>query len=358
MKKRTNQRTSNLLIVGLLFVLTLALTPSIGAAATTYGTTVTNTATVTWTGGTASDTATFTVDLLELTPNLALVSTSPTDPVGEGTAMTLTYNLTSTNNGVDTYSLASSIADSAVFTNSPTPPTTTVNGGTTSVDLGATQVISVHHSSGNTVITVSATSTNHGITATDTVMIGGTEYTIDSISDVGPYTITIAGAGYGFSAGDAINERISFTVTFTTDTLIAPATTGDHVVTTTAGNGVTADASVAETVTVNTVALTIAKTAVVTYKIVVTNSSATTSANSVTITDTIPTPYVAYTGNARYNNSALATYAGSAANTLTDGSDSPTDEYSFNAGTNTVTYGVGTLAPSGVAVLFFQVTVQ
>lgn len=357
-KKRLGTITG-LIISALLFAVTLL--PATALAATPAGTVISNTATVTWAGGSASDSADITVNFLEVTPALTHVSTAPASPVAEGTAMTITYTLASAANGLDTYTLGSSIANNpgASFVSTPT---TTVNGGTTSVDLGASQVLSVTETATDTIITLPAGSAAHGLVAGSTVLINGSPYTVDTVTDATP-SITVAGTGLGFNPGDLIQEQITFTVTFTTD--ILTGATGDHDVTTTAGNGVTADASDQQTVTVNAAALTITKTAdptnaqpgdTVTYKIVVENTGAV-DATSVQVTDSIPALYTTYVNNsARWNNAVAATYAGSAGNTLTDASDSPTDEYDFTAGT--ATYSVGTMAPAEVAVLFFQVQVQ
>ncbi len=369
MKRNLNHsKITGLLLTALLFALVLA--PTSALADTAAGTTITNTATVTWTGGSNSDTADIVVQLLEVTPVLTYVSTVPGTTVGEGTPTTITYTLTSAANGSDSYTLGSSIAGNANFTGTPG---TTVNGGTASINLGASQVVSVVEAGGNTTITLPAGSASHGLIAnTSSVLINGTLYPVTVVNDAGP-EITVAGIGYGFSAGDLIQEQISFTVTFTAGTLNAVAS-AVHAVTTTAGNGATADASDLQNVTVTATALTISKQVsndggaifansvnaqpgdTLTYRIEVTNSG-TVDALNVQITDTIPTLYTSYVAtSARWNNAAATTYAASAANSLTDASDSPADEYNFTG--STATYGVGSMAPGAVAVLLFQVTVQ
>ena len=124
MKERTSIRNiTGIIISALLFALVLA--PSSAIADTAAGTTIQNTATVSWTGGTNSDTADVVVQFLEVTPVLTYVTTAPATTVGEGTPMTISYTLTSAANGVDTYTLGSSIAANADFTGTPA---VTVNG--------------------------------------------------------------------------------------------------------------------------------------------------------------------------------------------------------------------------------------
>jgi len=303
MKKRTNfKQVSGLLVAALL--LTLAWMPTTAlAAATPVGTVITNQATVTW-NGTESTTAsaTVTVTIAEVAPLLDWVDTqdssaTSTTTVPESEAMTITYNLTSQSNGFDTYDLTSTIAANAVF---DATPSTTVPA---TVTLGATVVVSSVVSGSDTIITIPSPASGHGLVANvSNIVIGtatGTTYSVTAVDDAGPYTITITGTP-ALSAGDLIGEQKQFTVTFTTDTLVAPNTTGDHVVTTEAAPDGDA-AKVAqhiETVTVVKAALTLTKTAnggasttaapgePVTYSITATNGGST-DASTVTIIDPI-----------------------------------------------------------------------
>lgn len=255
-KMKTNRFAQ---ILGAIFVvafLTITLTPNLGHAKTGVGTQITNTVTVSWTGGTTTATATLTVALQETAPLLS----SPIDKtVGEGSPVTITYNLTSQANGNDNYTLSSSIGALATIST----PATTVNGGTLTVDLGSSMALStdIATTPGSTIITLPETAANAGFTNGELIVINGTG-TAYAITAVSGSTITIA-ATPAINVADNINEQIPFTVTLTSGTLVDPATTATHVVTTkgeVTGNAALFDDD-AVNVVVNESALTVNKTA-------------------------------------------------------------------------------------------------
>lgn len=354
-------------VLALAVLTVFAAPPQNAMAATAVGTTISNTVTVTWTGGTNSASATVNVIIQESAPTLAFVSSVPASlaSVAEAAAITLNYTLTSTSNGDDSYDLSAPFADnSAVITT----PTATVNGGTTTVSLGASMALA-DVTVANTDIAIPGLAADHGLASGETVIIGGTPYTINSVSDDGTDTTLTLDTAITIAAGTPIYERLEFTVTFTSGTLQGANTTGDHDITTTAivtGNA-TLNGTDLRTVTVTKAALGITKAAdvanakpgdTITYKIVVTNNGSA-DASSVVITDPLPafTTYVA--GSAESSANAAATYG--AGNTALDDdtAGAPDDGYDFGITTaDEATYTVGTLAQGSSIVLFFQVTID
>lgn len=303
MKARISIRNrTGLIISALLFALTLM--PTTALAATPAGTVISNTATVTWTGGSDTASATVTVLFAEATPVLTLETVAPGTSVAEGTAMTLTYALTGQANGDDTYDLASSIAAAAELA-----PTPTATVSVTTLDLGGTTAISTSVAAGSTTITIPAPEANHGLSIGDNIVINGyslTTYPITAVDNTGPYTITITGTP-AIAVGDLIVEQKNFTVTFTTTTLQGVNTSGIHAVTTTAQDDAAAQAaaSVAQDITVTKAVITFTKTAngaasttaqpgdPVTYLMTVSNAGPG-DASNVVITDPIQN-YTTYT---------------------------------------------------------------
>ncbi|MFO7605045.1 MAG: hypothetical protein R6W72_01905 [Desulfurivibrionaceae bacterium] len=352
-----------------LAVLTVfAAPPQNAMSATAVGTTINNTVTVTWTGGSNSASATVDVIIKESAPTLAFVSSVPASlvSVAEGAGITLNYTLTSTSNGDDSYDLSAPFTDnSAVITT----PTETVNGGTTTVSLGASMALA-DVAVASTDIIIPGLAVDHGLASGETVIIGGTSYTINSVSDDGTDTTLTLDTAITITAGTPIYERLEFAVTFTSGTLQGANTTGDHDITTAAevtGNAALNDQD-ARTVTVTKAALDITKTAdtataqpgeTITYKVVVTNNGAA-DASSVVITDPLPAFTTYEAGSAESSANAAANY-GDAGNTALDDdtAGAPDDGYDFGITTaDEATYTVGTLAQGSSIVLFFQVTID
>ncbi|MFN2366543.1 MAG: hypothetical protein ABR523_08810, partial [Desulfurivibrionaceae bacterium] len=149
--------------------------PRNAEAATAVGTTISNTVTVTWDGGTNTATATVDVIVKESAPTLAFVSSNPASlaSVAEGTAITLNYTLTSNSNGKDEYDLSAAFADNSGVISMPTE---TVNGGTdTNISVGASMALS--DVTDSTDVTIPGLAADHGLENGNTVVIGGTEYT-------------------------------------------------------------------------------------------------------------------------------------------------------------------------------------
>lgn len=247
-------------MLGAIIVVALlaTLTPTLGHAITGVGTEITNTVNVSWTGGSTTAAATLTV---ALKPTAPVLDTPPNQgPIGEGASITVSYRVTSQANGMDTYTLSSVFADNTAKISTPTA---TVNSGTTEIVLGASMVVNVTESGGNTIITLAQTPTLAGLTSGFiTKNSTGTAHTITASDDTAK-TITLAGTGLGFSIGDNVNQQLSFNVTFTTGTLVGSVTTATHALT--AKAEVKSDSSLYDDnlveVTVNESALAVIKTA-------------------------------------------------------------------------------------------------
>ncbi|PKN38507.1 MAG: hypothetical protein CVU62_06640 [Deltaproteobacteria bacterium HGW-Deltaproteobacteria-2] len=361
------------LLVLLAFVL-----PQAAQAATAANTVIRNTVTVNFkdTAGTSmtavTDTVDITVELVYATATLSAPGDGTTDP---NTAEVYNYTITSNANGPDTYALSAAVTTDGTNTTGSTAATSVA-----SVTLGATTVAAAVSSS--TTITVPSDGTSdssiNGIEDEDTVVIGGAEYHVDSITDnaTGTSTIVLLTAVTA-SAGDGIFERKTFTTTVTPGTIAAGATADQTIyVTTTADGGGTPASATDETITTVYIAkITVDKkvndakttscngswmdtqTSVkfkkddyVCYRVTVTNSGSS-AVNTVVITDPQP-PYTTYeAGTARLAASGTGnSYGGT---TLTD-SNAADDGYDYNITTgNTVTYSVSTLAAGASVELFY-----
>ena len=357
-----------------------AFLPSAALASTAANTTISNTATVNYNdaGGVAqpqvtSLAATVTVTLVPSAPGL--VSTTPPAnlTLNQGQNATLTYQITSTANGLDTYNLGSSAAPTNDTSVTPTFPATIQLGGST---LAGPAV------AGNTTITTPydgnpSNANDNGLVVGSTIVIGGNTYTITTITkNAGANTTTLGLGGAGITgatvaAGQIIGETKSFTVTVPSGT-VTPGTTGTQGVTTTAtsggGTGPGTTGAVVN-ITVNRPTLTVTKTVSVDggatfsasgvappgtaliYKIVANNTGGS-NATSVTFTDVVPQYLTYVNGSGKSATATATTYA--AASPLTEGSGG----YSFTVGTSTVAYAGGTVAGGGFLVLFFKATIN
>jgi hypothetical protein len=205
----------------------LAVTIPNPAAANTAATNIIrNTATVNYAdaGGTAQTAITASVDIKVLLVRSAVnyPATPPADQatVG-GSPVTYNYTITATANGLDTYTLSTNITESAGISGS----TALVNGGTLSVDLGATTYVSHVDAAGKSTITVPSDDASNGVVnglqANDWVVIGGNLYQVDSVDDSnggnpGTSTITLKTVLTTAPAvGDVIGEQYAFTVVVT-----------------------------------------------------------------------------------------------------------------------------------------------
>ena len=334
----------------------LCVLPTSALAITAAQTVIRNTATVTWDtapAGGVSASVDVTVQLVKAQPTVAWVSTNP-DPVAQGGNATVTYTLTSTANGRDSYTLASSsTTDTAIGA----PVSVTPNGSP--LVVGASMILAVVDAD---TITVAGTTSNNGLADGDTVMIGGSPYVLTFVSEdtsvsVNTSTFDLDGTP-GASVGTAVYERANFTVTVVAGTLDTPTIAGSHTLTTTASNGVQTGSDTNGVVNVAPASLTLTKTVdnatpvptdTITYTLVVTNTSGTVAASSVVIVDPVP---------------AYTTYVGSS---VTDSGGDGTIDFSIDGSTYgtaddttaryvRVTYA--TLAAGASRTITFQVTID
>lgn len=296
-------------IIGI--ALALFLTPTASLAATAAGAKISNTASVTWSGAAApveSLPVVVTVDLLATAPTVAYVSTSPGTTVGAGSAVTITYTVTSTANGADSYTLNLASVESSADLGAPTFAV----GNPVNVSLGASMALSDVAASNSVVIPGLAA--DHGLAAGETVMIGGTPYTINTVVEAGGNTTvtlynfgTTTDASVTMTAGNPIYEQRELTFDMTTGLFTGGSADETHTLTLTATSvdDNTKSGSVTDpTITVARATLTITKSAnpmiakpgeTVTYTIIVTNGG-TSSAANVTVTDAPPT-FTSYVAN-------------------------------------------------------------
>ena len=200
--------------IPILLLASISMLPGLAQAVAPANSTLTNTATLTYTGLATPITATvdITVNLTATAPTLSVPADST---VAENQDATYPYTITSTANGSDAYNLS---AAAPVLSNVTGAPTVTFNQGgpdVTSVILGASAA-SATQTAGNTVISVpsdgTADSAINNITAGDTVVIGGTAYIVASVTDDGTNgTITLTTPlAANINQGDLIAEQQTF----------------------------------------------------------------------------------------------------------------------------------------------------
>ncbi|PLX98800.1 MAG: hypothetical protein C0623_11135 [Desulfuromonas sp.] len=301
MKPRTMFRNITGIMISALF-LSLIMAPTSALAATAAGTIITNTAYVDWNSnpnaGPVPATATVTVDKQPFGPTVLYDSTSPGTTISEGTDADITYTIRSQGNGTDIYDLtlgSAETGDLGAPTYLGTNPTT--------VDLGASMVLTA--AAATDTITIAGLAADHGLAANETVYIGTTAYTINTVTEnTTDSTVTLYdfgttnAASVTVSVGDPVVEQRTLTFTMTAGTY-SGATDGTHAMTLTAASQVDgASGSVNNpTITVTRATLTIDKSASptsaapgqdITYTITVENTSGAT-ASGVTVTDSAPT---------------------------------------------------------------------
>lgn len=320
-----------------------------------------------------------TVTLVVTTPN---ISTPGDQTTAFGTPASYSYTLTATANGPATYNLGATVTAESGITGS----TAATDVG--SLTLGATTLAAATDGSATITVPYDGTSDGivNGIAAGDTVVINGVAYTVDAggitetpATNLATITLT-SSVPAGVAAGAVVGEQQSFTLTVTpandpaaqnNATITVQTTAQDSTNTAPAANDTTvttvtvsdATLQVTKEVSVNGGAFTASATNavpgdVLTYRIIVTNQSATANANSVVITDPAPQFTTYQAGSAKSSNDPTAVYATAANTTLTD-TNGDGDGYDFGLTTGgTATYSVGNLAPSSSVVLFFQVAIQ
>jgi len=277
--------------------------------------TITNTASLTYTGLATpiSSSVDVTVTLVPTAPNATGTGgVAPTATVAENQPGTLTFVVTATANGPDTYNLGANSTPTNVTGSGA--PTTSVP----SLTLGATAVLTAAPA-GATAITVpadgAADGSVNGLIAGDTVVIGGTVYTIASVVDnaAGTSTITLTTPlAAPAPQGTLIAEQKTVTVTQTAGLITAPAITGNETVALTATSATNPAVGSTSTGTINVVKVGFTKSVsvnggafqtvvqnvksgdVLTYRLLVSVPAGSTI-SGVTLSDTVPafTTYVA-----------------------------------------------------------------
>lgn len=357
--------------------------PTAALASTAANTAITNTATVHFNdaGGnpqtpiTASATVTVT-----LVPSAVLLSSPVDQTIAMGTSATLSYTITGTANGPDTYKLGVTANASNLSAVTPTFPANVTLGGTTLANPA---------NPGDGSITVpydgvAALTSVNGIAPGATIVIGGNVYTVaaagiakNSAANTATITLTSAITGtVAVPAGSVVGEQKTFTVTVPSGT-VTSGNSGTQTVSTTATSTTTPNPATPQAtptvVTVNRPALSVQKlvstdngvtflatgsaapNTVLIYKIIATNSGSS-AAQAVTFTDVVPAYLTYQGGSGKYATSSATTYA--AATALTEGSGG----YTYTAGTSTIDFNpggaTGTVAAGGVLVLFYQAKIN
>jgi uncharacterized repeat protein (TIGR01451 family) len=364
---------------GALVLAANVLAPAAAFASTAANTVITNTASVSYddAGGTAQTpvTASATVTVT-LVPSAVAISSPANQTIGQGTSATLTYTVTATANGPDSYNLTSTATPSNVSAVTPSLPASIALGGTT---LAADAVNGVNS------ITVpydnSAAVTLNGIAVGSTVVIGGNAYVVSSITkNAGANTASLglasAIAGGTVTAGSIVGERKTFTETVASGT-VTSGSSGTQTVSTTATSASSPNPAATQAtptvITVNRPTLTVTKLVstdggvtfgasgsaapgtTLVYKITASNTGAT-AASQVAFTDVVPA-YLNYTaGSGKFATSSATAYG--AATALTEGAGG----YTFTAGTTTVAYNPGaataTVAGGGVLVRIYEAKIN
>lgn len=181
-------------------------------AAAPANSTITNTASLIYTG--ISTPITASVDV-----SVTLVAAAPTlsapadNTVAEGQPSTVSYTITATSNGPDTYNLGSGLTPTNL-----TAPSGTATYTPNAVTLGATALIASATLGANTLTVPSdgaADSSVNGIVAGDTLVIGANTYTVASVVDnaTGTSTITLtSNLLANVSIGTLVAEQQTFSM--------------------------------------------------------------------------------------------------------------------------------------------------
>jgi len=314
--KSTSFRILAIPAIGL--VLGLLMTPLSALADTAAGTKITNTASVNWSGATAAATATATINVLlkATAPNVAYASTTPGTTVGAGTDVAISYTVTSTANGADSYSLDLSSVESSGSLSAPT----FAGSNPLSVSLGASMALA--DVTGTNTVVIPGLAGDHGLASGETVIIGGSPYTISGVSNDGTNTTLTLSGNVTMAAGDPIYERMTLKFDMTTGLFSGGSSDETHALTLTATSVADTGKSGSAanpTITVARSTLSITKTAdkanakpgeTITYTITVENPGTYTAAN-VTVTDTTPdfTTYVPSSGSYQIDTGATTAVA-------------------------------------------------
>jgi uncharacterized repeat protein (TIGR01451 family) len=362
-----------------LSVLALAALATEALASTAANTTISNTATVSYNdaGGLAQAPVTATASVtVTLVPSQVVLSSPPDVAIAQGTSATLTYTITATANGPDTYGLTSvALAGNASGVTVTLPANVALGGTTLAADaLDGASSITVPYDG-------AAGPSVNGIAVGDTIVVGANAYVVASVTknaaaNTASVGLASAIAGGAVLAGQIVGERTTFTATVPSGT-IAAGGSGTQTVSTTATPATAPSPATTQSsptvVTVNRPNLTVTKTVstdggatfapsgsaipgtTLVYKVVAQNAGAT-AASAVAFTDVIPAYLTYVPGSARFAVASATAYA--AATALTEGAGG----YSFTPATTTVAYDpggpTGTVAGGGELVLFYQATIN
>jgi uncharacterized repeat protein (TIGR01451 family) len=362
-----------------LAALALGLAATEAAASTAANTTITNTATVSYNdaGGLAQTPVTASASVtVTLVPSAVVLSSPPDQTIAQGTSATLTYTITATANGPDTYDLSSVATPANLSAVVVTLPA--------SIDLGGS-TLAADATDGATSVTVpydgTADGVVNGIAVGDTIVFGGNAYTVTGVTEnPGANTTAVdlgsAVSGGTVAAGQIVGESATFTATVPSGTVVSGGS-GTQTVSTTATSQADAAATTTQAtptvITVNRPTLTVTKTVstdggatfaatgvappgtTLIYRVVATNTGAT-DATSVAFADAIPAYLTYVTDSGRYATSSATAYGSATA--LTDAADG--DGYAFAAGAISFDPGgaTGTVAGGGELVLFYQATIN
>jgi uncharacterized repeat protein (TIGR01451 family) len=356
------------------------LAPLAAQASTGANTVITNVATVNYND--AGGNAQAAVNSLPVLVTVTLVPSAPTlsspvaQTIAQGTSATLTYTITGTANGQDTYTLASTATPSNDSAVTPALPANISLGGTTLAApavAGDTTILVPYDNAGGTTV--------NGIGAGSVIVVGGNAYTVTSVTknpaaNTTTVALSTAIAGTTVAVATIVGERKTFTETVASGT-VTTGSSGTETVSTTATSstspGATTTQGTPTVITVTRPTLTVTKLVstdngatfgasgsappgtVLIYKITASNTGSS-SATTVTFTDVVPQYLTYQNGSAKFATASATAYT--AATALTEGAGG----YTFTAASSTVGYNpggaTGTVAGSGVLVLFFQAKIN
>jgi hypothetical protein len=387
----------------------------VGSAASTWAVTasntkIINTATLTYNDGTGPKTAlpasvTVTVALVPSAPVITPGGPQATQYAGVGTTLTNTFTVTAAANGLDTYNLSSAIM-SSTNTTSPTTTVTTVSP----LSLGATVTLA---GSTATVLNVpsdgASNASINGIVggSVATVVIGANPPAtvlsiVDNASGISTITLTAALPGGAPAAGVLVAEQKTVSVNVTAGTITTAGTsiTVDKNLTatsTTSGAATATSGTVTDTftsglaslskyvrnvtvavvgagpqiITINgasntyyTSGVTAQPNQILEYVLVATNSGSG-PASACSITDVLPTTYVAFLNGvyggaaqdvAYVNAAAVETHLTSAADA--DAATLVGSNLTVNVGTGATNLVGGTIAAGATVRAAYQVRVN
>jgi uncharacterized repeat protein (TIGR01451 family) len=380
----TPNRTLRRFTLSSLALAVAALLPAAANASTAANTTITNTASVAYNdeGGVPQTAVTaqasITVTLVTASPLLVRAGDVS---VIQSQNVALTYTLTGTANGPDTYRVTAGAAMSQMqAVASPVLPADFILGGTTlaaDATAGSPTILVPYDG-------VAANTSLNGLAPGDGIVVGGNVYTIaangivkNAGANTATITLTAAITGANVLAGSIVGEQATFVVSINSGLVAGTFASGTHSITATVTSTTSGSATVtqgtATVVTVTRPMLTVTKsvstdggatfgatanaapgTSLV-YKIVVTNGGAS-NANAVVISDQLPRFLTYVGGSGKVGTSAAALYTDGGLTNLTDNAGgytvaAPNLSYAAAA-------ALSTTPGSDVLVLFYRATID